>query len=113
MLKNIFPVYYHWACFEESELNSIFHWRTYWGALRRSSLSAFVVSLGWQTTEKSDVSFLKSLTFEFKPLGKSFIYIENNKFPRIEPCGTPGLTCDSMMTAQRETPWYRLLKKEF
>ena len=40
---------------------------------------------------------LKSLTFKFKPLAKSFIYAKNNKGSRTEPCGTPALT--SMMTA--------------
>ena len=122
MFKNIFPVYYHvvkrdasmffqenvvsWACFKESELNSIFHWRFHW------NIECFCVILVSQTTEKRDVSSVKSWMFEFKPLGKSFIYTKN-KCVRIEPCRTPALTCDQYDDCPlRATLWCRLLKKE-
>ena len=57
------------------------------------------------TTENSDVSSAKSLTFEFKPLGKSLMYIKNSKGPRINPWGTLALTpapdeCWSINTTQ-------------
>ena len=29
-------------------------------------------------------------------LGKSFIHIENNKGPRIDPCGTPDFTINGL-----------------
>ena len=52
--------------------------------------------------------------FELKPSGKSFIYTKNNKDPRIDPSGTPALTCDLYDDCPlRTTLWYRLLKKEF
>ena len=79
-----------WACFEELVLISLFHWDT----LLRPSLSVSLVTLRSRTTEKIDVSSAKSLTFEFQLLGKLFIYSRNNKSPRIEPSGTPALTCD-------------------
>ena len=37
----------------------------------------------------SDVSSANILHIDFKPSGKSFIYIKNNKGPKTEPCGTP------------------------
>ena len=47
------------------------------------------------TTEKSDVSSAKSLSFVVKPSDTSLIYTKNaNKGSRIEPCGTPALIFD-------------------
>ena len=44
------------------------------------------------TTEKREVSSAKSLQFEERSLGKSFMQIRNNKGSKIEPCGTPAVT---------------------
>ena len=38
---------------------------------------------------KRDVSSAKSLAFDFKPSGKSFMKIRKRSGPRIDPCGTP------------------------
>ena len=53
-----------------------------------------VVALVWMlfTTEKREVSWAKSLQFEERSLGKSFMQIRNNKGSKMEPCGTPALT---------------------
>ena len=101
-----------WACFEELVLISLFHWCAHWDTLLRPSLSVSLVTLRSRTTEKIDVSSAKSLTFEFQLLGKLFICSRNNKSPRIEPSGTPALTCDQYDDFPlRTTLWYRLLKK--
>ena len=39
--------------------------------------------------ENSDVSSANILHIDFKPSGKSFIQIKNNKGPKTEPCDTP------------------------
>ena len=39
--------------------------------------------------EYSDVSSADILHIDFKPSGKSFISIKNNKEPKTELCGTP------------------------
>ena len=131
MLKSIFPFYYHVVKWNASmigcsalprkyNLLGLF-WRIeikqHFPLVRplryflRSLLSVSVVTLG-STTEKSDISSAKSLTFDIKPLGKSFLYTKINKDPKIEPCRIPALTCDQYDDCPlRTTLWYWLLKK--
>ena len=47
------------------------------------------------TTEKSDVSSAKSLTFVVKPFDKSLIYTKKNRGRKMEPCGKPALILTS------------------
>ena len=41
------------------------------------------------TIEKIDVSSAKSLTFDIKLLGRSFMYIKSSNGHKIDPCRTP------------------------
>ena len=50
--------------------------------------------LGSFTTEKRDVSSAKSLTVEVIFSDKSLIYTKKNRGPKMDPCGTPALTCN-------------------
>ena len=43
------------------------------------------------TVEKIDVTSAKSLTFNIKLLGRSFMHIKNSNGPKIDHCGTPAL----------------------
>ena len=65
-----------WACFVGSGLKLIFHCRAHLLMLERSLFNRLAESVILWTTEKSDVSSAKSLTFEFKPLGKSLMQIK-------------------------------------
>ena len=62
-----------WACFVGSGLKLIFHCRAHSFILERSLFNRLAESVILWTTENSDVSSAKSLTFEFKPLGKSLM----------------------------------------
>ena len=81
-----------WACFAGSGLKLIFHTIAHSFILKRSLFNRLAQSLILGTTENSNESSAKSLTFEFKPLGKSLMQIKNSKGPRIDPWGTPTLT---------------------
>ena len=43
------------------------------------------------TTEKKRRIIGKKIQFEERSLDKSFMYLRNNKGPKIEPCGTPAV----------------------
>ena len=62
-----------WAWFVGSGLKLIFHCRIDSLILERSLFNRFAESVTLRTIENSDVSSAKSLTFEFKPLGKSLM----------------------------------------
>ena len=80
------------ACLLKAGSKIIFHWKAQLLIAFRSWLK--VVALVWMlfTTEKMEVSWAKSLQFEERSLGKSFMQIRNNKGSKMEPCGTPALT---------------------
>ena len=48
-------------------------------------------SLRSRIIDKSDVSMANNLAVELSPSGRSLISFKDNKGPRIDPCGTPGL----------------------
>ena len=50
-----------------------------------------------QANAKIDVSSTKSLTFDIKLIGVSFMYIKNCHGPKIDPCGMP-----TFISSQRE-----------
>ena len=62
-----------WACFVGSVLKLIFHCRAHVFILERSLFNRLAETVILWTTENSDVSSAKNLTFEFKPLGKSLM----------------------------------------
>ena len=47
------------------------------------------MSSSQQIVPYNSASSAKSLTVEFRPSGKSFIYIKNNSGPKTVPWGTP------------------------
>ena len=79
------------AGFLGSGLKSIFHWYAHWEITIRSRFKYLADSLGSWTIEKREVLSANNLAVELSPLGKSLIYIKNNRGPRMDPCGTPAL----------------------
>ena len=81
LLLNIRPVWFlcevlwlnmvSWACFFGSELKLIFHCRAHSFILKRSLFNRLTESVILWITENSNLSSAKSLTFDFKPTGKS------------------------------------------
>ena len=51
--------------------------------------SIFAVSSGPETIENKEVSSANNLTFDFRSVAKSFMYIKKKRGPKIDPCGTP------------------------
>ena len=78
-----------WACFVGSRLKAIFHCSAHRRILSRSSLSVFAVSDGSETIENKEVSSVNNLTFYFRSVAKSFMYIREKRGLKIDPCGTP------------------------
>ena len=78
-----------WVFLVRSGLNIFFHWYVYSEILFKSLLISSVETLMSFTIEKIDVSSAKSLTFDIKLLGRSFMYIKSSNGHKIDPCCTP------------------------
>ena len=57
----------------------------------RSRFKYLADSLRSWTLEKSDISLANNLAMELNPSGRSLTYIENNRGPRMDPCGSLAL----------------------
>ena len=66
-----------WACLVRSGFNIIFYWYSHSDILFKSLLISSLETLMSFTIEKIDVSSAKSLNFDIKLLGRSFMYIKN------------------------------------
>ena len=80
------------ACLLWSRLKLIFHWKAHSLTFFKSSFNSFTeVFTSWKT-ENNDVSSAKCFALEVKLSDKSFVYVENNNGPRIDPWGAPAWT---------------------
>ena len=68
-----------------SGLKIIFHCYANWKITLRSRFKNLADSLGSKTIEKRDISSANNLEIELSPSGRSFIYIKNNRGPRMDP----------------------------
>ena len=78
-----------WDCLLGLGLELIFHWKTQWFILVKSSFKFCADNCLLRITEKKDVSSANNLGFETKFSGKSFMYIKKSNGPRIQSWGTP------------------------
>ena len=65
------------------------------------------------TIQKIDVSSAKSLTFDMKFFGKSFIYIKNSNGLKLDSCGTPALTSSQWEFCPWSKTFYIYYPKNF
>ena len=58
------------------------------------------------------ISSAKSLTFDIKLFGRSFMYVKNRNGPKIDPCSTPALISSQWeFWPLSKTLWYLLSRK--
>ena len=101
-----------WACLVGYGLKAIFHCSSHRRVLSRSSFSIFAVSSGSETIENKEVSSANNLTFDFRSVAKSFMYIRKKRGHQIDPCGTPArIHSQSEVFPLRVTLWTLSLRK--
>ena len=105
--KNDFLSLFSW-----SGLKTVFHCSAHRRILSRPSFSIFIVSSGSETIEKKEVSLANNLTFDFRSVAKSFMYIRKKRGHQIDPCGTPArIHSQSEVFPLRVTLWTLSLRK--